>query len=72
MSVLIPDIEWAMTLVGSTIDPAIGFFVPIIFYWKSLENDNVPTCSCTKITAIIVAVFVFIISILALIDLFMN
>ena len=72
MSVLIPDIEWAMTLVGSTIDPAIGFFVPIIFYWKSLENDNVSICSFKKITALIVAVFVFVVSILALVDLFIN
>ena len=48
-SMIIPDIESAMTLIGSTIDPAIGFYLPIAFYWKSIEKDNVPICSWKKI-----------------------
>ena len=34
---VIPSISDAMTLVGSTTNPAVGFILPIIFYWKSIE-----------------------------------
>ena len=29
----IPNIGDAMTIVGSTINPVIGFIMPVIFYW---------------------------------------
>ena len=45
LSIVIPSISDAMTLVGSTTNPAVGFILPIIFYWKSIEEDKVPTCS---------------------------
>ena len=37
LSIAIPSISAAMTLVGSTTNPAVGFILPIIFYWKSIE-----------------------------------
>ena len=33
MALFIPDIGSSMTLVGSTINPIVGFVLPIIFYW---------------------------------------
>ncbi len=72
LSIVIPSISAAMTLVGSTTNPAVGFVLPIIFYWKSIEEDNVPVCSCQKITAIIVAVFIICISMLSLYNFFTN
>ena len=72
LSIVIPSISDAMTLVGSTTNPAVGFILPIIFYWKSIEPDNVPLCSCKKITAITVAVFIILISMLSLYNFFAN
>ena len=72
LSIAIPSISAAMTLVGSTTNPAVGFILPIIFYWKSIESDNVPICSCTKITALVVASFITIISMLSLYNFFAN
>ena len=63
---VIPSISDAMTLVGSTTNPAVGFILPIIFYWKSIEKDNVPLCSGTKILALSVAIFICLISMLSL------
>ena len=45
LAIAIPNIKAVMTLVGSTTNPAVGFILPIIFYWKSIEKDNVPVCS---------------------------
>ncbi len=33
MALFIPDIGSSMTLVGSTINPIVGFILPVIFYW---------------------------------------
>lgn len=33
LAIVIPNIGDAMTLVGSTINPLIGFILPVIFYW---------------------------------------
>ena len=72
LSMIIPNVKAVMTLVGSTTNPAIGFILPIIFYWKSIEQDNVSKCSCQKITALSVALFVIGISILSLVNFFME
>ena len=72
LSIVIPSISAAMTLVGSTTNPAVGFILPIIFYWKSIEPDNVPICSLKKITAISVATFIIMISMLSLYNFFAN
>ena len=70
LAIAIPSIGDAMTLVGSTTNPAVGFILPIIFYWKAIEPDNVPICSVKKLTAIAVGVFIIVISILALYNFF--
>ena len=72
LSIVIPSISAAMTLVGSTTNPAVGFILPIIFYWKSIEPDNVPICSLAKITALSVATFIILISMLSLYNFFAN
>ena len=72
LSIVIPSISAAMTLVGSTTNPAVGFILPIIFYWKSIEPDNVPVCSLAKITALSVATFIILISMLSLYNFFKN
>ena len=72
LSIVIPSISDAMTLVGSTTNPAVGFILPIIFYWKSIEPDNVPICSLKKITALTVSIFIILISIMSLVNFFMN
>lgn len=66
LATVIPSIKDAMALVGSTTNPAVGFILPIIFYWKSIENDNVPLCSGKKILALVVAIFISVISLLSL------
>jgi amino acid permease len=70
LACVIPSISDAMTLVGSTTNPAVGFILPIIFYWKAIEPDNVPICSLTKMTAIGVASFIIVISLLSLYNFF--
>jgi amino acid permease len=35
---LIPDVGKAMTLVGSTINPIMGFILPVIFYWNFIKD----------------------------------
>ena len=66
LAILIPNIQSAMTLVGATTNPAVGFILPIIFYWKSIESQNVPICSVTKVVAMVVAIFIIGISLLSL------
>mmetsp|Transcript_24315 Transcript_24315/g.32577 ORF Transcript_24315/g.32577 Transcript_24315/m.32577 type:complete len:105 (+) Transcript_24315:1528-1842(+) len=66
LSIVIPSINDAMILVGSTTNPAVGFILPIIFYWKSIEDQKVPLCSMKKLLAIAVAIFIIGISILSL------
>ena len=34
----IPNIGDAMTLVGSTINPIIGFIMPVVFYWHFIKD----------------------------------
>lgn len=72
LSIVIPSISAAMTLVGSTTNPAVGFILPIVFYWKIMEQEKVPLCSFKKITAITVASFIIIISCLSLTNFFMS
>lgn len=37
-AIAIPNIGDAMTLVGSTINPVIGFILPVIFYWPQIKD----------------------------------
>ena len=70
LSIVIPSIRDAMSLVGSTTNPAVGFILPIVFYWKAIESDNVPICSIKKLVPLIVATFIICISCLSLINFF--
>jgi amino acid permease len=38
MALFIPDIGSSMTLVGSTINPIIGFIMPVVFYWHFIKD----------------------------------
>jgi len=71
-AMVLPDIKAVMTLVGSTTNPAVGFILPIIYYWKSIEKENLPLCSWKKMTALATAIFIIGISALSLINFFMG
>jgi len=38
LALFIPNIGAAMTIVGSTTNPAVGFILPIVFYFKTIPN----------------------------------
>lgn len=38
LATFIPDIGTAMSLVGSSINPVIGFIIPVVFYWKLIKE----------------------------------
>ena len=38
LAIAIPNIGDAMTLVGSTINPVIGFIIPVIFIWPQIKD----------------------------------
>lgn len=59
----------ALTIVGSTTNPVVGFIIPIMFYWKL--TPDVPIFSRKKIVSLIVAVLVVAISIIDLLNFFL-
>jgi hypothetical protein len=70
ISIFIKDIGSAMTLVGSSINPIVGFILPVIFYWKTIKNKSI--YSFDKIQCIICTVIIIIASLLSLINYFME
>lgn len=38
MALFVPDIGSAITLVGSTINPIIGFILPVVLYWPYIKR----------------------------------
>ena len=40
LAVAIPNISDAMTVIGATSNPLVGFTLPIVFYLKMDENRN--------------------------------
>ena len=70
LGILIENIGQAMTIVGSTINPVIGFIFPVIFYWTLIKDK--PLCSFDKIMAIFSTVFITVISILELVNFGMS
>jgi amino acid permease len=68
MALFVPDIGSAITLVGSTINPIIGFILPVILYWPYIKRKSI--FAFEKITAISTVLFMIIVSILSLIDFF--
>ena len=71
LACVIPSIQDAMTLVGSTTNPTVGFILPIVYYWKILDK-NAAWWSTQKLIAILVAVFIIAISCLSLYNFFAS
>ncbi|CDW76708.1 UNKNOWN [Stylonychia lemnae] len=65
LAMFIPSIGDALTLAGCTIGPFVGFIIPIIMYWKILENEKEKFYE--KIYLVIIALVITTISIIALI-----
>lgn len=65
-AIFIDDIGDAFTIAGSTVNPAIGFILPIVFYWKTIPDKKI--YHKEKIIAIIVATFIIVVSILGFAD----
>lgn len=59
----------AITIVGSTTNPVVGFIIPIMFYWR-LHQDQ-PFCSRGKVLSLIVAVLVIAVSVIDLLNFFL-
>ncbi|CDW85040.1 UNKNOWN [Stylonychia lemnae] len=68
-TVAIPNIRGAITLLGATVNPFIGFIFPIMFY---LKLDPQPLASKDKIIAILVMIFIIFASILGLLQYFLK
>ena len=64
-AVCIPNISDAMTVIGATSNPAVGFCLPII-YW--LKMDKSPKYSPKRVVAHLVNLFVILIGILSLVS----
>jgi len=60
----------ALTVVGSTTNPIVGFIIPIMFYWRI--NPDAPLLSRGKIVSLIVGVLIVVISIVDLLNFFLN
>ena len=67
---LIPSIGAAMTLVGSSINPVIGFIMPVIFYW-SLSKDK-PWYSSSKLIGAATVILITVVSIMSLVKFFSD
>jgi amino acid permease len=55
----------AMVLVGSTINPVIGFFMPVYFHWQLIKDK--PLLNKDKIFGIITVLIIGSVSILSLV-----
>jgi amino acid permease len=66
LAVFVPNIGDAMTLVGSTTNPALGFVLPIIFYWKLLKNE--PAFGWRKIRILLTMTFIITMSQMSLVN----
>ena len=64
LSILIEKIGDAITLAGATINPVIGFIIPVIFYWK--VKEELPISSKEKILSLLSAVIIIVVSIMSL------
>ncbi len=67
---VIPNIGSAMTLVGSSINPIIGFIIPVVFYWKIIKDK--PWYHTEKVIGAIVVIVIIVVSVLSLIKFFSD
>lgn len=58
LAVAIPNISDAMTVIGATSNPLVGFTLPIVFYLKmdSLKNENQSKCAPHRVIAHVINV----------------
>jgi amino acid permease len=64
LSILINKIGDAITLAGATINPVIGFIIPVAFYWK--VKQELPWTSKEKLTSLLVAIIIIVVSLMGL------
>ena len=60
----------ALTVVGSTTNPVIGFIIPIMFYWKVYPDK--PLWSKEKLPSLIIVILVILTSIIDLLNFFLR
>ena len=70
LALFISTIGDAMTLVGSSINPIIGFLLPIIFYWPYMKEK--PWYSFDKLLSGFTFVTIVTVSILSLVNFFQT
>jgi len=70
MALFISTIGDAMTLVGSTINPIIGFILPVVFYWPFMKDQ--PWYSKDKFFSVLSVVLITIVSVLSLVEFFQD
>jgi len=68
LALVIPSIGDAMTLVGSTVNPIIGFILPVVFYWKIIPEKSI--FSFDKMAGLLNCVVITVVSILSLVNFF--
>ena len=64
LSIMINKIGDAITLAGATINPLVGFILPVIFHWK--VRENLPVCSREKIISLLSAMVIILVSLMSL------
>ena len=67
-ALLVSGVGQAMALVGASINPVIGFILPVIFYWKTIEK--LPIMSTEKLLCIFTVIVISICSVLGLVQFF--
>lgn len=70
LGIFIPNIGQAMILVGSSINPVIGFILPVVFYWSLIKDK--PWYHTEKLLGLFVSVVIIVVSILSLIKFFSD
>ena len=70
LALFVPSIGDAMTLVGSTINPIIGFILPVVFYWDQIKEQSI--FGIEKMTGIANCAVIIIVSVLSLVKFFTD
>ena len=70
IALFIKNIGDAMSLVGSTINPIIGFILPIMFYWPYMKEEK--WYSKDKIFSFFTFIIIAVVSVLSLINFFQG
>ena len=70
LALFIPSIGDAMTLVGSSINPIIGFILPVVFYWDQIKEKSI--FSIEKMAGIANCAVITVVSVLSLVKFFTD